>query len=362
MDGVAFLDSVEKAIRNALAKGNASDPVFREKVYRSAFAALDKATATNAAISPEAADHRRKVLADQIRAIEEEFLDTPTPSEQVDESLAQDADDLEDDADLSDREAPEIEIEDRRAPNRELPPEFDVERGDRDTAVVEKKSRGRRKSDRRRRPFSWFFVIALVIATVGIGIWWTKESGILLSRAERDTSVPNPPTTLSSEDYRPGNGELPMRQSEGQHRSWIKIFTPDDPTTVSTQSRATAEIVGEDKEKALRIRSATAEDAVIFDVGPGILEQLAGKTAVFDIIASSEENKPAEISVRCGFGKLGDCVRKRYSVGLTPNEYLFEIHLADAVPDKGGSIEIVSDVNGTGLAVDIREIRVAEEK
>ena len=36
------LDPIEKAIRNAFEKGNAEDRVFRERVYRSAFAALDQ--------------------------------------------------------------------------------------------------------------------------------------------------------------------------------------------------------------------------------------------------------------------------------------------------------------------------------
>ncbi|TIT51293.1 MAG: hypothetical protein E5W72_11680, partial [Mesorhizobium sp.] len=37
------LDAIEKAIRNAFEKGNAEDRTFRERVYRSAFAALDRA-------------------------------------------------------------------------------------------------------------------------------------------------------------------------------------------------------------------------------------------------------------------------------------------------------------------------------
>lgn len=356
------MDSIDKAIRNALAKGDASDQAFREKVYRSAFTALDKATASNDAVEPQMADRRRKALADRIRLIENEFADAQANPLEEAGIEAESGDEAGGTPDRFSRNAPEIELEEPAAQYRP-PSKETTEETDGGTIVVgERESRSEIMASPRRRPIMWFFVLALMAATVGMAIWWTRESGILLSSAERDTSVPNPPETLSSEDYRPENAELPMSQNEGQHRSWINIFSPDNPTTVSTGAGAVAEISGEGKDKVLRIRSGSADSAVIFDVGPGILGQLAGKRVIFDIVASSEENKPTEISVRCEFGKLGNCIRKRYNVGLTTAEYLFEIALADASPDKAGSIAIVSDVNGTGLAVDIREIRVAVEK
>lgn len=353
------MDAIDKAIRNALAKGDASDPAFREKVYRTIFGALDKASAANSAITPEAADRRRKALADRIRLIEGEYEELQTaPSEEAPALLAEGEQELDESGELPIGPAPEIEIQ-----NRHQPHEFSEAAGSDLMDPAERRMGDRRKrSGRKRRPFVWFFVIALIVATVGMAAWWTHESGILLSQAERDTSVPNPPRTLSSEDYRPENSEQPLSQSLGQNRKWVDIFNPDDPTTVSAQAGATAEIRGEGKDKVLRIRSATAEAAVIFDVGPGVLQEMAGKIAVFDIVASSEENKPTEISVTCEFGKLGTCIRKRYSVGLTPSEFLFEIKLADAAATEAGSIAIVSDVNGTGMAVDIRNIRVAAEK
>jgi hypothetical protein len=56
------LDPVEKAIRNALEKGNAEDRAFREKVYRSAFAALERATASHPELTVEMAIRRRQGL------------------------------------------------------------------------------------------------------------------------------------------------------------------------------------------------------------------------------------------------------------------------------------------------------------
>ncbi|RWE28889.1 MAG: hypothetical protein EOS77_24650, partial [Mesorhizobium sp.] len=54
------LDAIEKAIRNAFEKGNAEDRAFRERVYRSAFAALDRVLQANPNLTVEAAISRRK--------------------------------------------------------------------------------------------------------------------------------------------------------------------------------------------------------------------------------------------------------------------------------------------------------------
>jgi len=68
------LDAIEKAIRNAFEKGNAEDRAFRERVYRSAFAALDRVLQANPGVTVEAAIKRRKAVQEKITEIESEFL------------------------------------------------------------------------------------------------------------------------------------------------------------------------------------------------------------------------------------------------------------------------------------------------
>ena len=68
------MDVIEKAIRSALEKGDADDRAYRERVYRSAFAALDRALAGNASISPEVAEKRRSDLQAKVTEIETEFI------------------------------------------------------------------------------------------------------------------------------------------------------------------------------------------------------------------------------------------------------------------------------------------------
>ncbi|MBE0694266.1 MAG: hypothetical protein IH590_14345, partial [Aquamicrobium sp.] len=68
------MDSIEKAIRTAFAKGDPTDRAFREKVYRSAFGALDRALETNPNMTQAVAARRRETLLAAITVIETEFV------------------------------------------------------------------------------------------------------------------------------------------------------------------------------------------------------------------------------------------------------------------------------------------------
>ena len=82
------MDAIEKAIRNAFEKGNAEDRAFREKVYRSAFAALDRVLQANPNVTVEAAINRRKAVQAKIAEIESEFLPAvqAVPDELIDQT------------------------------------------------------------------------------------------------------------------------------------------------------------------------------------------------------------------------------------------------------------------------------------
>ena len=211
---------------------------------------------------------------------------------------------------------------------------------------------------RRGRLFAGLFLAATVVATVGIGVWWVAEQGLLLSPEERDTSVPNPPKTLEEEEFQPA--DPPRLGSEpSEERNWITIFSPDNPGAVVTPAGASAEVVDADGEPALRIRGEGAETPILFDVGQGVLQQIAGRRALFDIVARAEEGQETQVSVTCNFGELGDCGRNRYSVVPTRSDYLFDLAMPDAAPGAAGTIAIVPDVDAGARAIEVFEIRVS---
>ncbi|NWP56914.1 hypothetical protein, partial [Escherichia coli] len=78
-----------------------------------------------------------------------------------------------------------------------------------------------------------------------------------------------------------------------------------------------------------RIKSPGENDDISFQVGQGVLQQLAGKHAIFDIIAKAEDGSATQMAVSCDFGALGDCGRKRYDVTDASNEYLFELQFPE---------------------------------
>lgn len=358
------MDAIEKAIRNAFEKGNVEDRAFREKVYRSAFAALDRALQANPNLTVEAAINRRKGLQASIATIEAEFVS------RVEQPSAEGGHGLDDvrPGRLPGEEAgvaPTISPGERghgAAPRVETP---SIERISPEPLLADDVAvEGERNEKRARRPFripfTRLFVAATIFATVAIGGWWALQTGILKTPAERDTRVPNPPQTVQDEDYIPENEAAPIRPGEADpNRDWIRVFSPSDASAVTAPTGTTAEVMEDASGSFLRIRSGESGSAILFDVGQGVLEQVAGKSATFDIVARAEEGKETEMSVDCNFGELGDCGRKRYAVGYEQGDYLFEVDFTDRQAGGGGTIAINSDFANEGNAVDIYEIRVS---
>ena len=395
------MDPIEKAIRNAFEKGNAEDRAFREKVYRSAFAALDRVLQANPNITVEAAIGRRKAVQAKITEIESEFLpavpdvtlppenvvpagngapaprveapavsaapsvDAPLPPSQsahspsitVDGPVQPDASDQPRSRVLP--RVPDIMPDETALPNA---PSLDDSPGapvgngaqvapDRD----ERRIRGRRL------PLTAIFVVATLLAAAGIGLYFAKQTGVFKTAAELNTGPPEPTPTLDSEDSsQPAEPGSPQKPGEAdQSKNWINVFSPADPTHVSAPSDAAADVMKDDTGQFLRIRSGASGSAIAFDVGQGVLEKLVGKHAMFDVVARSEEGKETQISVDCNFGDLGDCGRKRYAVGHERNEYLFDVQFPDKHPGAAGTIAINSDIDQKGKSVDIYEIRVS---
>jgi len=390
------LDAIEKAIRNAFEKGKAEDRAFREKVYRSAFAALDRVLQANPNITVEAAIGRRKAVQAKIAEIESEFLpavpDVTLPPENIGGGSPA--------VDASDRAAapavdaprpvgassssPAIAVDGPVQPDasdaprsRVLPRVPDImpaETALPDAPMLDDSpgapvgngaqvapDRDERRIRGRRLPLTMIFVAATLLAAVGIGLYFAVQTGVFKTAAQLDTGPPQTPPTLDSEDSaQPADTGSPEKPGEAdQSKNWINVFSPSDPTHVSTPSDASADVMKDDTGQFLRIRSGASGSAIAFDVGQGVLEKLSGKHAMFDIIARSEEGKETQISVDCNFGELGDCGRKRYAVGQQRNEYLFDVQFPDKHPGAAGTIAINSDFDKQGKSVDIYEIRVS---
>lgn len=361
------LDPIEKAIRNAFEKGDPDDRAFRERVYRSAFAALDRALLANPNVTVEVAMKRRKTMQAKIAEIESEFL-----------PAVQDiAPEVDLDGEIGDRvpsapSQPGGRVEPSLGDGQDAPrsrvlpvvpdiiPEGSLPPSAAEIALAGSPQVAPERDKRRigrRLPLTAIFFGVTILALVGIGLWWALQSNAFKTLEELGQPPVQTPT-VSDEDYEP-EGAPKLSGEDTQNRNWINVFSPADPAQVATPSDAKAEVMKDDSGPFLRVTSGASGSAVSFDVGQGILEQIAGKHAVFDIIARAEDGKETQISVDCNFGELGDCGRKRYVVGNERNEYLFDVQLPAKRPGSAGTIAINSDFDKQGKSVDIFEIRVS---
>lgn len=385
------MDAIEAAIRGALEKGDASDRAFREKVYRSIFTALERSIAGNPTLAEEVAQRRRETLKARITEIEQEFqpargaaprAGAPYPPGPVDPLPGQEAPpvvsavptQMNRPANVAPEpsvEAPEPTFDQPAARDRfaRAEPEIPDLAADRAEPVLgaEGADMGfaagpsaeerlyERQAERRRRPWAIMFVAVTVLAALAIGGWWIGGSGLF---GRPDTSVPNPPMETTGADFDPETAAPLGPGSAGSDRDWVTVFSPADPTSVIAPSGTSADIIEEEGQPFMRIRAGAGE-AVLFDVGQGILERIAGRRAVFDLVARAEEGEETQISIECDFGELGGCGRRRYLVGTHRSDYLFDVELPSGRPGRAGAIAIVSDVENARKAIDIFEIRVS---
>jgi hypothetical protein len=364
------LDPIEKAIRSAFEKGDAENKAFRETIYRKAFAALDRALQANPNLTVETAINRRKILQAKIVEIETEFIPAvkPEPADPLagafelfmEPGTAPPAGPVPEVSVGSSEPGPDglgdLGRLNVRAEAAEPEPSRVVNGGPQSVAADARPEQARR----RRRPLALFFIFCTLAALIGMGVLFAYQTGLFLSPEERDTSVHSQPPTAEAEDFIPENEEPPVLSSNpGEEREWIGIFTPDDPASVSAPGGTSAEVMEDESGSFFRIRSSESGAAVVFDVGQGVLEQLAGKTATFNIVARAAEGQETEMAVDCNFGELGDCGRKRYALGYERADFLFELDLPAEQPGAGGTIAIVSDFANQGRAVDIYEIKVS---
>ncbi|RFC69241.1 MULTISPECIES: hypothetical protein [Mesorhizobium] len=422
------MDVIEKAIRNAFEKGDASDQAFRERVYRQAFAALDRVLQANPGVTVESAIKRRKSLQAKIVDIEQEFTNPrepqpdpllvtvpPLPTEAASESprvvhppveapvLSPRATPVPEVSIVSVGPAPRTAAPPVPAPQAPEPPapeprvepepvveapapayepfvpevtvedaapEPQAEQFEPVIPVSERRVEPEVVSDdvrptervvagreRRRRPMAAMFVAVTLFSILAIGVWWAMQTGLLGNTTQSEpVRTVLPPT----DDFEPGADEPPVEPGQADaSRDWIEVFNGNDANSLSAPSDASAEAMHDEGQNFVRIKSGESGAAVLIDVNPGVLEQIAGKRATFDIVAKAQEGQDTQMSVTCNFGELGDCGRKRYAVGNARADYLFEIDMPAKKPGAAGTIAINSDFENKGKSVDIYEVKVS---
>ena len=396
----------EGLIRGALAAKDATSPEVRNTVYQSSRNALKRLIETNRSLTVEAAVTEQRALEEAIALIENEYTQPkpqPKPAQPEDplhelrEILLEDSDEFRNaqqkqealrqaavaEAEPQAPEVPQVAenpIAAEPAEVQSVEPEIAPEAPAADGAVAPEVSQDGVAADpatadpaavtvdpfpepenlplefaKRRKTqkiFAWTIVSLVVIGLLAWLVYYLImgiTDGTLFSSGDKPLQNPN------------------GLNSESQSAGYITILEPADLSSLVTANRGQAEIVNEISLEMIRLVSVRDDlnrsqpaDPILIRLKPGVLEAISGKNVTFEIYAKSGNSKPAQFTVKCQFGDLGSCGRKRFRVGLQPEASIFAFDIS-SIENSNVSAYIaistditeVATITGKGDPIDI---------
>jgi hypothetical protein len=225
-----------------------------------------------------------------------------------------------------------------------------------------KKSRKLPKSkpEKRRRPvFAAFFSAAVMLSFIGIGVWWLIESGALTTAEQRDTGVPNPPPSLTRDDF--AGGPQQLTPGSGFSGEWSSVYSPGEDGDAVVRANASANVVDGEGETVLEIVSRTGDQSgeVLVPLGADVMQALAGRKSALAISVRSTSSEPTQIYIKCDFPLLGDCGRRRFDVTYDTSDILLSLDYDRALaPNDAGYLVINSDITGGGKGIELLAVRI----
>ncbi|WP_283195538.1 hypothetical protein [Rhizobium sp. AN80A] len=389
------MSGLETAIRTALDNADRDNPEVRAKIYQSARQALEAGLRKQDVTDTNAIAHHRHRLETTIHMIEAEerqrlhprqgppevpvppVVDLPPPP------APRAREDFDSPSIGGETRAPEVMVADHRHDDDSGLAGLHAGNADHLSAApeplaAEKKPAGMdfrpERAVSRRKPrkfFSRLLVWCVLLAFIGMGAWWVQTSGLLMTAAERDTSVANPPATTAPEDFNGTSADdghsadsdaAPAIDPQNSFSAaWLEIFKPSDTNKVVKGAQARVENVAENDGPALRLTSQApgADGNVGISVPPDILQQLAGKSSTIAITLQSTSDEPTQITVECDFQSLGDCARHRFTINREKSDVLLQVRFDRSLaPTSAGNLLINSDVDGKARGINLYAVRI----
>ncbi|CAK06032.1 regulator [Rhizobium leguminosarum] len=391
------MSGLETAIRTALDNSDRDNPEVRARIYQSARQALEAGLRKQDITDTEVVAHHRHRLESTIHAIEGEERDRLHPRQRPPEVPVPPVVEMPappvHQADVDQFDGPAVsgetraaEVVQRRGDESSLD---DVHAGSTDHLAAapvgeERLARGQRATNMdfrperaagRRKPrkfFSRLLVWCVLLAFIGIGAWWAHTSGLLMTAAERDTSVANPPASTQPEDFT-GNDDsagnaashtdqpVTIDPQNSFSADWIPLFKPEDADKIQSGPRARTEKITENDGPAVRLisESGAADGNISISVPPSVLQQLAGKSSTIALTLQSTTDEPTQITVECNFQTLGNCARHRFTVTREKSDALLQVKFDRSLaPNSPGTLTINSDLDGKARGINLFAIRI----
>ncbi|MCP4184915.1 MAG: hypothetical protein GY761_16615 [Hyphomicrobiales bacterium] len=395
---------IETLIRQALARQNGFDPMVRAKIYQSSRNALAKMIANSGAVPLEIINSRNRSLEQTISKIEQEFtsempkpstggrqptsdpdLNDPSGSISVPQSLEpqtspqqpypQDnpvdptvySDNEPDNSSIPHPQFPEPNVPDSLNPETPIatsqggqnpdsssnvaPPAAEPRSQERSTFDPPYAGQSPEYSRPMRKPFRYFiWIIGIVILAIAGWVAYTVTVDYLKNQNSNQSSEQTTPNS-----------------NNGESLDFITILEPAEPSALITGGNGFAKILTDTSKPAIRVVSVRKPDTpeiqagpMLLKLAPGVLKSIAGKKTTVEILAKSGDSGPATFTIFCDFGKLGECGRKRFRIGLQPEAVVFSILISENVTeDQKAFLAISTDVTsaaaltGKGSQIDI---------
>ena len=399
------MSGLETAIRTALGNSDRDNPEIRARIYQSARQALEAGLRKQDVTDRDAVAHHRHRLETTIHMIEAEERERMHPRQGPPEvpvpPVVEVPEPYHHEAPSPEAAAPELAGETRHA--EEPRSAYDdasldgVHAGAADhlgaapaaeeafaaeprpaakaaaPGNMDFRPEGAAKRRKPRKFFSRLLVWCVLIAFIGMGAWWAHKSGLLLTAAERDTSVANPPASTQPEDFDGSQNET--ADNSGSHTDepvtidpqnsfsseWIEVFKPSDANKIANGAQAHTENVMENDAAAVRLISQSngADGNIGITVPAAVLQQLAGKSSTIAITLQSTTDEPTQITVECDFQTLGNCARHRFSVTREKSDALLQVRFDRSLaPSSDGKLLINSDVDGRARGINLYAVRI----
>ncbi|MGL4406127.1 MAG: hypothetical protein ACRCT6_10230 [Notoacmeibacter sp.] len=323
------MNSVEQAIRAAIAKGDEGDQAFRRKVYGSASAALERSIAARPLAASEVAIRRESLLS-TIKTIESEYLVA-----------------IEEEA-VSPDVWPETEIEEKQP--QFVPQVANVETQLKPNETKKQKSQKLEKSykipafGQSRRWAKLALNIGLLVAIMIGGFWVFQEGKTLYQQAT--SSKPSSQKPVLAENKDAGQTET---------NDWIQIFSATDTDLITSAQGAKAEIINRDGTNYVLLTGGSTNEIAV-KIGAGLMQTFAGKRILLNFKARSASGATLDTGMYCEFGKDTKCERKRFKISPEIAEFMFAINVA-ASSDQEGALLIAPDLTNGGGQIEIENIR-----
>ncbi|POO57101.1 hypothetical protein [Agrobacterium rosae] len=383
------MSGLETAIRNALEKSDRSSAEVRARIYQSSRQALEAGLRKQGIEDPEVVAQQRQRLETLVHAIESEERNrllnvvedhvrreaarapaAPPSVRQVPPTIssAQREDDVlpveaEVRGDVPEETTTDHDTGDFRAERGVVAPDA-RSASDADMGSLAFTPQRAAKARRKKRLVARLFIYFTLLAFLGFGAWWVYSSGLLLSPAERDTGVPNPPPEVQSEDFTGAEAkpEPSLEAGRGFSDAWNDIFNADRGNSgLQTGSLAAIDGISTPAGKAVRLTSrvAEADGNVSIAVPMEVLREMAGKSSTIAITLQSSSDRQTQLSISCDFGSLGDCARHRFTATPERADMLINVSFDRTLaPNSPGRIVINSDIDGNGRPVNLYSVRI----